>query len=499
MFFKTLDDFIPKHIAMMVDMVSSGRLTLGNEEIIRTPGFYLLGGLIVLITGFPPESLIFLPIQLVPYLFVIFCLLYIISDNAIIASIITLLEFTSGITGTRTLFFWPHGIGTILFLVILILLLGFVKDKTKKEYIFLIMVTGASLVFLSYSLTAMSLILLTIVAVLIAFVSLILSRFDWDYEYNVNTSKAILVALIVISAVELGLTRFMYDVFIPTIQTTQNIDVSAWEKFSISYLNPELNSVILSPIMIHYPISITVISAIKYGLLALVIFGFCLFEGQKFLHNKRIEGVDIILISVVLMQLIYSIPRQMIGEVMVTALWLPGILCLARFSRISNRFRLFSKAVIITLLILVFSYYGYFAFGGLIDRIDYEGDGYEESNQWINENSNSAAIVSDELTNNFRILFNMKAEINDHSLDAHYNEVVKGSLLMSIPETAALVKLQEGDIDKNRYYVLNNKLSRMSLQNWIVIRSWQLSNNIVSANNIVNKVYENSLISVYHP
>ncbi|MEN6519420.1 MAG: hypothetical protein ABFC38_14810 [Methanospirillum sp.] len=500
LFYQTLDDFVPKHIAMIMDVCANGKLIEGENDIIQIPGFYLLGAIITIISGLSPEKLVSFPIQVIPYAAILFCLIYRISDNSIVAGIITFIDLSSGVNGTAKLFFWPHGIGYILFFLITILVIDFIRNEFDKRVFLLIIVTGASLVFLSYNLAAWVFLLLAAISIISAQLYIINKFLKLDnVKFYFDLTKKALTASVAILFVEMGLSRFVYGVFIPTLQSSQDLEISALEKFSIAYTNPDLSGVVLSPIMVHYPISITIISAIKYGLLALVILGFCLFVGKKFYTDFKIDKINLVLISVIVMQGLYAIPRLLIGGIVVTALWLPGIFSLARLPRISEHLRIWSVLVILALLALTFVNYGIYSYEGSIDRVYYETDGYMESNNWFNEKTNAALFVSDELTKNFKILYDSKMAAQSNNLNTNYNEVAMNSRRMSPDEAGVLAKLQDGALNDNSYYVLNNRLSRMSLENWIVIQSWQKSDNVVTANPNVYKIYDNSLLSVYRP
>ena len=496
---QTLDDFFPKHIAQLIAIISNGNLVQTDVLVTQIPGFYTLGSVISLVCGLPPESLMYLPIQLIPYSILLFFLLFRIGGNVILAGCVTLIDLSSGVTGTGKIFFWPHGIGSILFFLILILVLGFLQNNQRREFLILTIVTGASLVFLSYNLTAMTLFLLVIVGVLSGSLYYFLLRFELKNQVYLNIARQVLISAVIIACVEFGLSKFAYGSFLPTLRATENLDLTSLDKFSVSFVDPNLTDAILSPIMVHYPISITIISLLKYGILAITILLYGFVVTKKFFHELKIDYIDILLLSLISMEIFYAVPRLLIGGAIATLVWIPGILCLIRLTGVSKKYRIMSVVVIGGLLILTLSSYAIFTLGGDIDRISYDNDGYKESNQWFNQYAGSALFCSDELTRNFMILYDIQTALTEKKGDLDFTMVAEQSPLLRAAEAAVLTNLQAGELNKRWYYVLNNRLSKINLDNWITLQSWRRSESLVDANDKINKIYDNSLLAVYPP
>jgi hypothetical protein len=261
----TLDAFIPMHISMVEEISYNGRLIEEENQVIQVPGFYALGAMTTLIGGFVSEKLIFFPIQLIPYAVLFFTVLYRVSGNSIVASLFTLVELCSGTYGTTKIFFWPHGIGELLFFSMLLLIFILLKqDRLSKPLIFLAVIMGSSLVYISYNLTAMTLLLLAIIMMVLAILHLISIKYnDTDSRHHLSLSKMFSILLLILGVVELGLSKFFYGVFIPTFQDAQDLEISSLDKFLIAYINPELSATPLGPIMVSYPAIVSVISGIK--------------------------------------------------------------------------------------------------------------------------------------------------------------------------------------------------------------------------------------------
>ena len=323
----TLDDFIPKHIAKVEETSLYGGLIEKENEVIQLPGFYILGAVITLISGLASEKLISFPIQLIPYAVLFFTVLYKISGSSIIASLITLIQLSSGTTGTSKIFFWPHGIGFILFFSVLLLAFILMKqDLLSKPLILLAAITGSSLVYVSYDYTATTLILLaTLLMVLMLFYLASLKHHNGDSRHYLSLLKTFFILLLILSIIELGLSEFVYGVFIPTLQVAQDFEINGLEKVLISYFNPELSTTSLSQLMIHYPITISLISIAKYISLVITILLFCIFTGVISFKGKSLGISDLCTFAILLMQGLYAVPRFFIGAIVVTYLWLPGI------------------------------------------------------------------------------------------------------------------------------------------------------------------------------
>lgn len=496
----TLDDFIPKHIARVEEISHGGWLIEGKNQVIQVPGFYVLGAIITLISGLAPEELIFFPIQLIPYAVLFFTMLYRVSGSSIVASLITLIELCSGTTGTGKIFFWPHGIGDLLFFSMLLLILILLKqDRLSKTLIVLAVITGSSLVYISYNLTAMTLLLLAVImAVLAVFYLMSLKYNNADSRRHLSSSKTFFTLLLILWVVELGLSKFVYGVFIPTLQAAQDFEMSGLDMFLIAYINPELSTAPLSPIMVSYPATISVISGIKYLFLATTILIFCIVITNTIFKEKSLDSTNLFVLAVLLMQGFYAIPRLMIGGIVVTSLWLPGILCVARFSGMSKKFRVWAFVVLSVILVCTSFYYCTMEGGDYINRDEYQFNSYKAPVHWFFKTNNGDLAVSDELTNDFFILYSLKYSIAHGASSPDYDAIAQKHRILPTEDAQVLAQLSDSTLD-TKYYVLNQKLTRMSLQNWIIIKSWRYSREGINCNDRINKIYEVPLLSIYYP
>lgn len=496
----TLDDFIPKHIAMIEEVSYNGKLIEGENQVIQVPGFYVLGAMITLVSGLAPENLISFPIQLIPYAILFFTVLYRVSGSSIVASLITLIELCSGTTGTGKIFFWPHGIGHLLFFSMLLLIFILLKqDRFSKPLIFLAVITGSSLVYISYNLTAMTLLLLAAITMVFAIFYLISLKYNnANSRRHLSSSKIFFTLLLILLVVESGLSKFVYGVFIPTLQAAQDLEISGLDKFLIAYINPELSATQLGPIMVSYPMTISVISGTKYLFLSITILIFCIVIANTIFKEKSLDHVNLFIFAVLLMQGIFSIARLMIGGIVVTLLWLPGILCIAQFSGMSKRFRLWAFVVLSVILVCNSLYYCTMESGNYINHDEYQFNSYETPVQWFSKTNNGDTAASDELTQDFFILYSLASNLDQADFSSDYNTVSQQYDVLSSENVLTLVKLSEGHLDE-KYYILNTRLNLMSLDNWIIIRSWGYSREQINDNNQIDKIYDVPLLSIYYP
>jgi len=119
------------------------------------------------------------------------------------------------------------------------------------------------------------------------------------------------------------------------------------------------------------------------------------------LEKDSLEHTSFFILAVLLMYGLYTIPRFMIGGIVVAALWLPGILCVARLLGMSKKFRVWAFISIFIILICSFLYYYTMESNGYIDCDEYQFTSYQAPVHWFIKTNNGDLAVSDELTNDF--------------------------------------------------------------------------------------------------
>ncbi|MBP1928345.1 hypothetical protein J2741_000892 [Methanolinea mesophila] len=491
MFNGTIDDFVPKQIVNVQETFNYGTLVEFSGHTIQVPGFNIYGAIILNLTGMSSENLIFFPFQLFPYTVIFFTIIYLISDNGIIAGSITLITMISGSTGTTTIFFWPHGIGYILFFTFLILIYVLFKNKNFKPVVLIATITGSALVYISYNLMAVSLIL---IATIVVFLFIYITTNKKIYFQNKNSLKIFTILFLVLAIVELGLSKFVYGVFIPTIQSAQELDLSGLDKFLQAYFNSNISSSPINVLLLQFPSIISIISGIKYSIIVLSIALFISYFIFNRIRKTELTFQHLFLLAFIATFLIYMIPRYYIGGVVITLLWLPGIFCIAHFYRFSNTFKLFATISIVIIAGCVITYYYTMDEYNYINHNDYNTKLYKIPAKWLITYSNENPTVSDELTKNFLIFYTYKEF--GYSKDSLYEITQKNGLILS-KDALSLTQLSNNPTE-NSYFVLNDKLPQLSLQNWIVIKPWKNYELQIDSNQKINKIYSIPLLSIYY-
>ncbi|MBB6401736.1 hypothetical protein HNP92_001041 [Methanococcus maripaludis] len=471
----TMDDFAPKHIAMCSKIANEGVM----EKSFLTsqiPGFYVLGSLIMTITGIPSEKLLYLPIQLLPYLAVFFVLAYRFSKNVYFAGILSIIEITTGLTGSSRVFFWPHGIGYIIFFSALLLVItSFSKNTWTKSHSLSILLLGTSLAFISYNLNAILLILIFISI----FVLYILKK----------PFKKILLILITLVVINVGISEFIYSTFIPLMNTISGtLEISALEKFMIQYFSSKYEKSPLESFFISSSRLNTLVSLIKYMLIysLLGVFFIMIIKRLKDLIKIRsyIWAVPIIY---TLTMAVFTLPRIYIGNITVTFFYYPSIFALCYL------FSLNSKKIkclcFLTIMALISSNYIIYSENeDMINKVNL--DIFKTNYGWMYlHKKDNLNVLSDELSKNLILLqFYSKGGKNP---DEKINE--------DIFKTEDILKINNMDLNSNseKYYLMNYDLNQISIHNWIVLKSPKIFKKNINMNYNISKVYDNSHNSIY--
>ncbi|KAB2946784.1 MAG: hypothetical protein OIN84_14905 [Candidatus Methanoperedens sp.] len=482
----TLDGFAPKHMLVMSETVQHGHLFSQEAEQIA-PGFYITGAIINILTEIPTKEFVFLPIQFVPYLIVFYVFIYKISGSYLLSSSITLIELISSTNGTDKVFFWPHALGWIIFYTMLFIVFKVAERKNEEEWEFriLLILLGMSLAIISYDIFAVSLLFLVIISLLLFLLKLI-SKIRKE-----NIRRNYLNILIILIVFDFGLLKFVYDVFIPTIMDKQLRDVTAIDKFLLSYVSTESVQTPLSELYISYPGIISIISLIKYSALLISILAFSIITFRKLRTKNPINFYDTIVCSIILVAISYASIRFFLAQFAITQIYLPGIICTIWLYRFSNKLKNWAIFVFLLLMVVVPVYYYENYSNNLIDMDENKYEYIEYPTYWYLENTIQSSIsVSDELTKNFFIMHHEK-----QVEDINYTNIREHMKVLSIDDVAFL--LQKSNNSESKYFIVNYDLSRMSLQNWKIIKTWKFSEDKINSNPGIKKIYYSGNIEMY--
>ena len=486
-----IDDFAPKHMVIISEIVQKGHVEEGEQA----PGFYTFGAISNIFTGLPTKNFLYLPIQLIPYLIIFFTLMYKLSGNYLVSSLITFIELIAGSTGTGKIYFWPHGMGFILFYTLILIFLWVVEVKNFKKlrYRILLILLGTSLVYMSYDLIAMALIISAIIS-LICYGLWVWLKDTYELiseDYRLN-AKSFSLLFLILTVVQFGFSSFVYKHVIPLFGI--HPEISGIDKFIFSYINTELIQMELQDIYISYPKIISIISSIKYSLLLITIILFLLILIRKIINRDYINPRDAITSSIILMAIIYSLMRLYIGGIAITAIYLPGIFCIMILYRSSNRLKTWATFVILLLLILTPMYYYEKDSHNLINKDTNYFNSIEYPAHWyLNNRYTPSFAVSDELTKNFFVMYGYEKNV----LAGTHPRTVKSVKILRTDDALFLIN-RANDTVLNKYFIINYNLNSMSLQNWKIIKSWNYLKDDIDKNHGLNKIYYADEVAIYH-
>lgn len=479
-----IDDFSPKHATAFEQICNRSHLDQKDYTTKEIPGYLVLGAIIKLVSNISSIGFLTYPLQLLPILTIFYVFTSKISNSPIFSCAATFLYIGAGTMGTDKIFFWPHGVGSVLYFVALFSISSIMlaPSHRKSEFILLFIICGCSLGFLSYNLFAgLILFLFSIILNMLIFQNRKINFAFKKYSLFLN-------CLLIFITTQLGLSRFVYDSFIPMLKVSSDLDVSAAEKFFSAYIykisNPEIPYI--SELLINFLPIITVISALKYLILCISIFIFISLYIKKVYKKADISIFDLFTVSILMSELLYFFIRTYIGDIAVTSIFLPGMLCIIWLYQNTNKFQNYAKFAILVLLILTPSYTYIIETSDLRNQQIYENEYLKASSSWYFENKGDNIGVSDEMSRNLISMFIFEKY--------NYSYEIK---ILSLKDAGFLVqKLNSKDYQK--YYLINYQLRRMSLQNWVIIKTWRLFKNSIDSNKHICKIYDLDSVSIYY-
>lgn len=511
----TLDDFAPKHVIIINDLISNSYIPNDNYNI-QVPAFYIFGAMLKLIANLSFDNLLFFPLQLIPYIVLFFLLIYKISDNYIFSALMTFIEMLTGQSGTPRVFLWVHGIGDILFFFSMIMILDIFKNfcSRRPANILMLIISGSALAFISYNLYAILLVFLVTLytAFLICHILKLQRYFIPNLSKFKDMSAFVFNISLILIVVELGLSNFVYKTMILELEKAKSIQYSGIEKFLMSYLSHQ-DTTGISEFVLTFPTSITVISIMKYSIVlaSILIFLFCVVT--KVSKSEPNNHFDLILGTFLLSTGLYAMVRLYIGSDFITFTYTPSVFCLARLYQYSSEQKIltrlfhstqsykfsancqrFTVFAVSSYLILVPSYEFILFHDNLVNE-DLQDFGYmKNASAWYFEHTQNSSMFSDEMTKNI-FLLNYYNKTNDYDNRGQYNstQILLTNDLLFLCQKSAHTK-----DNTEKYYVLNYRLRALSLENWMIARSWIYSKYLVDGNIKTIKVYDTGSISVFH-
>jgi hypothetical protein len=251
-----IDAFSPLHALSISRLVETG---FGDADFLRSiPCFYSMGAVISLVCGIDGNGLIYLPIQLLPLGTIFYLLSRKLSNNPILSSILTATLMVSSAAGS-SLFFYPHGLGFTLFLLLFFLIINMITNKNNKSaYIPIFIISLVSLIFTSYDLAIMMGMLLLI----LMFFYIIKEHKKQDQSFE--NSHLILNSILIYIIVLLGLSGFVYDTLLPRLRTPGFFEIPLSGIDKVIEIFSFKQNTIQDSLSLNYPTSVSYLTLIKY-------------------------------------------------------------------------------------------------------------------------------------------------------------------------------------------------------------------------------------------
>lgn len=474
-FDSSIDSFAPLQMSAVDETIERGFLLDAYRNTV--PAFHILGSQLALMLGKESSFLLFSPIQLIPYAVLFFVLMLKISNSYLLAGLLSVTELTTGFTGTQRIFFWPHGIGSILYFALLILFLLMFSEKNKSlwQYHLMAVLIGISLVFTSYD------VIFTYMLFLSSFIAYMIifnnpkKLFRGYLDCRSHQSIKLLILLVI---AELGLTEFVYNNFIHALKSPYSFTMSVLEKFLLYYFNPNVQDNILKDIYLRYPPTITFYGYIKYGILLAFLILFLIHFISSAELRSRIEPIFII--SILLSMMIWAFIRLMIGHVEVGFFYYPAIFSMAWIFRNGRPFKKWVMAGLIILLALN-PIYHFLIYNEELSNKDEDKFNYLSLPlSWVSEESSGNLIRSDELTKNFYLMSFRTQEFQ------------------TLDENDVAFLLNRSNYSTNKYFIINKNLNTIDIVNWIQIRPWEYFDDPLNRNEKLSKILNSEKVIIYN-
>jgi hypothetical protein len=473
-FNSSIDAFAPLQISAVDETIERGFLLDAYRNTV--PTFHILGSQLALMLGKDCSFLLFSPIQLIPYAALFFLLMLKLSDSYFLAGLVSLTELTTGYAGTQRIFFWPHGIGSILYFALLILFLLMFSEKNRSvwQYHLMAVIIGISLVFTSYDVIFTFLLFLSSFVIYLIIINKPRHPFRANLDCRSQQSIKLLILLII---VELGLTEFVYNNFIHALKSSDSFTTSVLDKFLLSYFAASIQDNILKDIYLHYPQGITLYGYIKYGILLAFLILFLIYFISLPEMRHRIKPIFIL--SILSSMVIWAFIRLMIGHVEIGFFYYPAIFSIAWIFRNGGSFRRWAAVGVIVLLALN-PVYHFMIYNGELSNKDVDKFNYLNLPlSWIKEESSGELIRGDELTKNFYL---MSFRTQD---------------FQTLDENDVAFLLNRSEYNVNNYFIINENLNVIDIVNWVQIEPWRHFGGALDCNKRISKILDSEKILIY--
>lgn len=473
-----IDSFAPLHVVPIDEIVHFGFINMGSNS--EVPCFYIIGSIISLVAGIQAKTLIYLPIQLFPSILVFFILFRKISGNSLFASVLTLTYSISDITGNK-IFFWVHGLGLILFIMILFLIANKLDNRFKQKNTILFIISITALVYISYDLTFQLIIILTSIILL-----LIIKQ---EYAHIIKSFTTILLVLMII---QLGLSKFVYNTLIPEFMQSENAGDPIEAFISTLFGGGSITDIAFSvtdPYII-YPNIIGVIGGAKYTILMSSIVIAFVFILRKFIHTKKVDSSSVLLIAFFISSTSYIVAKLPIGQFPIGVYSFPGIMALSFLYKISNN-RISHKFILSFAISILFTLssinYIMMDTNNFINKDENHFEYVEPSVNWYWKYC-EGMVVSDILTNNLFYMGGSKISISNGGDLKSVHDYFRA--LDPFYDLPSMLNISSNKYDSiGQFYIINKRLNKLDVERWKVLKPWNYFMDEIEMNSNYNLIY----------
>lgn len=480
-----IDDFIFQHIGCIQKYSIQGWIP-NTENVIFSganlgiSGFYTYGIIISKLCGFNYDILPFLPLNLVTFVILLFSLLRYFSDSILLCSFITFI-ITTFTTNLSYINFHPHGMGLMIFFLIIILILQRQqKINCSNIFSFLILLSIISVNFISYKATFWVLSVLFMLLIL----EMWSNRRRKSIKY-IQLNNIFIFAIIIV----FSFNSFIYDTALPVLRFYSDTDADngiykvlyqllqlkidqsdMLYNCGVYYSCPHINSYII--IVREMLIGV-------FALIAIIIISINMI-------NDTYDYNDIIFLSLISAGFINIVVYNLMGLFdikLVTFLSVISFLVLYKHNMLKT-------PVIIVVYILIAMNLIY-----LVNSVvcnDVQGDNnyfsyIRPSVNWYKKFEYSDSVLkTDVLTKGYYIK------------ELSRDEQVPYPTHFRPTDILLIIQKSSDESTQSSMYLVNYKLSHFSITGWKILKSFKYFKSYIDSNVILDKVYTSSeYISIY--
>lgn len=476
----TVDDFAPKHIFTTLFLINEDDMP-GYVEFMydQVSAYYGFIAVVLLVTDISKYAMPTFPITLIPYCISFFTFVYIISGKSrfscILALLLTVFVMTAPLCGSHKINLWPHGISTVL-IYSYVLLLYNTMLRGDPRYATVGLLAIFTLIFMSYN---VAFYLLCILGMLLLISILISDALLIGY-----IKSSFLFSVVVL----FGLSKFMYDTFLPKIADESVNSRSPIMDFIIRFFSFEEYVVTdLDMLLRGTPSIITNFYIIKYALYFIVILlSLVLIWKYKNSIYKNFRQPITLFVAMTIATFLYMCARYIVGQfplaeisnILIYSFIIIGCFCgHSKYGKL-RQIKTIQKLSVGILLILIIINIAVLSIGhdaGIVQKDNY--DYIATSSNWLYKHYENTAHFPDHLTFAWSLITYYD-----------YSQVVKIPKYLSVDDVIGMYLSKP--IEENRLIVVNYRSDYNALTNWIWTKSFKSFRETVEANpSIKAKIY----------